>query len=104
MNRSGRMVCVEGVFMLRAGLGALALACVLYSVPAVADPIQQNGPLFVNDHDGGVIPNHVSDPDFVINPDGDGSEYAPGVEQANQDQDEDGDISMYQGQDDSVPA
>jgi len=90
--------------MLRAGLGALALACVLYSVPAVADPIQQNGPLFVNDHDGGVIPNHVADPDFVINPDGDDSEYAPGVEQANQDQDEGGDISMYQGQDDNVPA
>jgi hypothetical protein len=83
-------------------LGALALAGVLYSVPAVADPIQ-NGPLFVNDHDGGVIPNRVSDPDFVINPDGD-DEYAPGVGQANQDQDEGGDISMYQGQDDSVPA
>ncbi|HEY8948979.1 MAG TPA: hypothetical protein VIM56_08865 [Rhizomicrobium sp.] len=89
--------------MLRAGLGALALACVLYSVPAVADPIQ-NGPLFVNDHDGGVIPNHVSDQDFVINPDGETEYSAPGVEQANQDQDEDGDISMYQGQDDNVPA
>ncbi|MGN6148628.1 MAG: hypothetical protein ACTHPD_08835 [Rhizomicrobium sp.] len=59
----------------------------------------------MNDHDGGVIPNHVADKDFVINPDGDDDEYAPGgVEQANQDQDEGGDISMYQGQDDNVPA
>jgi hypothetical protein len=28
----------------------------------------------------------------------------PASEQVGQDQDEDGDISMYQGQDDSVPA
>jgi hypothetical protein len=39
----------------------------------------------------------------VINPDGDDAYGAP-YEQPNQDQDEDGDISMYQGQDDSVPA
>jgi hypothetical protein len=85
------------------------VACLLLASPALAgtaraaDRAQQNSPLFVNDHDGGVIPNRVSDPDFVINPDGDGAGNAL-HEQPNQDQDEDGDISMYQGQDDSVPA
>ncbi|HEY2032516.1 MAG TPA: hypothetical protein VGH02_02385 [Rhizomicrobium sp.] len=77
--------------------------CLLLASPALAEPIQQNRPLFVNDHDGGVIPNRVSDPDFIINPDGD-DPASQGVEQANQDQDEDGDVSMYQGQEDSVPA
>jgi hypothetical protein len=86
------------------GLGfGLAAVSLLLSSPVLAEPIQQNGPLFVNDHDGGVMPNRVSDPDFVINPDGD-DPYAQAGEQAGQDQDEDGDISMYQGQDDSVPA
>ena len=92
------------------GLGAgSAIVCVLLASSAMADPIpaadqtQQSGPLFVNDHDGGVMPNRVSDPDFVINPDGD-SVYGAPDEQPNQDQDEDGDISMYQGQDDSVPS
>ena len=86
------------------GLGfGLAAVSLLLSSPVLAEPIQQNGPLFVNDHDGGVMPNRVSDPDFVINPDGD-DPYAQAGEQAGQDQDEDDDISMYQGQDDSVPA
>lgn len=92
------------------GLGlSSAMVCLLLASPALAGPVRsadrapQNGPLFVNDHDGGVIPNRVSDPDFVINPDGDGAGNAL-YEQPNQDQDEDGDISMYQGQDDSVPA
>jgi hypothetical protein len=86
------------------GLGfGLAAVSLLLSSPVLAEPIQQNGPLFVNDHDGGVMPNRVSDPDFVINPDGD-DPYAQAGQQAGQDQDEDGDISMYQGQDDSVPA
>jgi hypothetical protein len=86
------------------GLGfGLAAVSLLLSSPVLGEPIQQNGPLFVNDHDGGVMPNRVSDPDFVINPDGD-DPYAQAGEQAGQDQDEDGDISMYQGQDDSVPA
>jgi hypothetical protein len=74
----------------------------LLSSPVLGEPIQQNGPLFVNDHDGGVMPNRVSDPDFVINPDGD--DALPASEQVGQDQDENGDISMYQGQDDNVPA
>jgi len=98
------------------GLGAgSAVMCLLLASPAMADPIRaadtiqaadqtsQNGPLFVNDHDGGVLPNRISDPTFVINPDGDDAYGAP-YEQPNQDQDEGGDISMYQGQDDSVPA
>ncbi|MBS0273059.1 MAG: hypothetical protein JSR55_01385 [Proteobacteria bacterium] len=85
------------------GLGSAAV-CLLLASPALAEPIQQNRPLFVNDHDGGVIPNRVSDPDFIINPDGDDQDAQSGAQQANQDQDEDGDISMYQGQDDSVPA
>lgn len=78
-----------------------AVVCGLLSLPASADPIQSR-PLFVNDHDGGVMPNRVSDPDFVINPDGD--DVSQASEQVGQDQDEDGDISMYQGQDDTVPA
>jgi hypothetical protein len=92
------------------GLGvSSAVVCLWLASPALAEPIQaaektqQNGPLFVNDHDGGVIPNRVSDPTFVINPDGD-DEYGAAYEEPNQDQDEDGDISMYQGQDDSIPA
>jgi hypothetical protein len=89
--------------LLGLGLGSVAV-CLLLASSASAEPIQpQNGPLFVNDHDGGVMPNRVSDPDFVINPDGD-DPYAQAGEQAGQDQDEDGDISMYQGQDDNVPA
>ena len=88
--------------LLGLGFGLVAVSLLLSS-PVLAEPIQQNGPLFVNDHDGGVMPNRVSDPDFVINPDGD-DPYAQAGEQAGQDQDEDGDISMYQGQDDSVPA
>ncbi|HWA31191.1 MAG TPA: hypothetical protein VG867_08830, partial [Rhizomicrobium sp.] len=53
-------------------LGACsAIVCCLLSLPASADPIQQNRPLFVNDHDGGVMPDQNGDPDFVINPDGD---------------------------------
>ena len=76
----------------------------LISLPASADPIQ-TGPEFVNDHQGGVMPNRVSDPDFVINPDGDdGDGVSQASDQVGQDRDEDGDISMYQGQDDSVPA
>ena len=89
--------------MRRIALGVFsAVVLGLISLPASADPIQSR-PLFVNDHDGGVMPNRVSDPDFVINPDGD-DPYSQVSEQTNQDQDEDGDISMYQGQDDSVPA
>lgn len=81
-----------------------AVLCALICLPASAEPIQ-SGPLFVNDHDGGVMPNRVSDPDFVINPDGDDQDgVSQPREQAGQDQDEDGDISMYQGQDDDVPA
>ncbi|HSM96914.1 MAG TPA: hypothetical protein VLT91_12775 [Rhizomicrobium sp.] len=89
--------------LLGLGLGSAAV-CLLLASSAWAEPIQQSRPLFVNDHDGGVIPNRVSDPDFVINPDGDDQDVQSGEQQANQDQDEDGDISMYQGQDDSVPA
>ena len=88
--------------LLGLGLGSAAV-CLLLVSPAMSEPIQQNGPLFVNDHDGGVMPNRVSDPDFVINPDDDG-QVSQTSEQVGQDQDEDGDISMYQGQDDSVPA
>jgi|SwirhisoilCB2_FD_contig_41_4888141_length_339_multi_5_in_0_out_0_1 hypothetical protein len=88
--------------LLGLGLGSVAV-CLLLASSASAEPIQpQNGPLFVNDHDGGVMPNRVSDPDFVINPDGD--DALPASEQVGQDQDENGDISMYQGQDDNVPA
>jgi hypothetical protein len=88
--------------LLGLGLGSVAV-CLLLASSASAEPIQpQNGPLFVNDHDGGVMPNRVSDPDFVINPDGDDALLAS--EQVGQDQDENGDISMYQGQDDNVPA
>lgn len=88
--------------LLGLGLGSAAV-CLLLASSASAEPIQpQNGPLFVNDHDGGVMPNRVSDPDFVINPDGD--DAMPASEQVGQDQDENGDISMYQGQDDNVPA
>jgi hypothetical protein len=88
--------------LLGLGLGSVAV-CLLLASSASAEPIQpQNGPLFVNDHDGGVMPNRVSDPDFVINPDGD--DAMPASEQVGQDQDENGDISMYQGQDDNVPA
>jgi hypothetical protein len=88
--------------LLGLGLGSAAV-CLLLASSASAEPIQpQNGPLFVNDHDGGVMPNRVSDPDFVINPDGD--DALPASEQVGQDQDENGDISMYQGQDDNVPA
>ncbi|HEX7727271.1 MAG TPA: hypothetical protein VF410_12020 [Rhizomicrobium sp.] len=88
------------------GLGfGLAAVSLLLSSPVLGEPIQQNGPLFVNDHDGGVMPNRVSDPDFVINPDGDdGDGVSQASDQVGQDRDEDGDISMYQGQDDSVPA
>jgi len=89
--------------LLGLGLGSAAV-CLLLASPALSEPIQQNGPLFVNDHDGGVMPNRISDPDFVINPDGDEAGAMPASEQVGQDQDEDGDISMYQGQDDSVPA
>lgn len=81
-----------------------AAACVL-SVSASAEPIQPTRPLFVNDHDGGLIPNENGDSDFIINPDGE-NQATPastlGV-QPDQDQDEDGDIAMYQGQDDDVP-
>ena len=88
--------------LLGLGLGSVAV-CLLLASSASSEPIQpQNGPLFVNDHDGGVMPNRVSDPDFVINPDGD--DALPASEQVGQDQDENGDISMYQGQDDNVPA
>ena len=88
--------------LLGLGLGSVAV-CLLLASSASAEPIQpQNGPLFVNDHDGGVMPNRVSDPDFVINPDGD--DAMPASEQVGQDQDENGDISMSQGQDDNVPA
>jgi len=88
--------------LLGLGLGSVAV-CLLLASSASAEPIQpQNGPLFVNDHDGGVMPNRVSDPDFVINPDRD--DALPASEQVGQDQDENGDISMYQGQDDNVPA
>ncbi|HEY7977505.1 MAG TPA: hypothetical protein VID67_04870 [Rhizomicrobium sp.] len=81
-----------------------AIVCALVCLPASAEPIQ-SGPQFVNDHDGGVMPNRISDPDFVINPDGDDESGAmPASDQVGQDQDEDGDISMYQGQDDNVPA
>jgi hypothetical protein len=80
-----------------------AVVCALICLPASAEPIQ-SGPLFVNDHDGGVMPNRISDPDFVINPDGDEDSAMPASDQVGQDQDEDGDISMYQGQDDDVPA
>jgi hypothetical protein len=80
-----------------------AIVCALVSLPVSAEPIQ-SGPLFVNDHDGGVMPNRISDPDFVINPDGDEDSAMPASDQVGQDQDEDGDISMYQGQDDNVPA
>lgn len=90
------MLCL---FLVSPALASPALAKPVHGV----EPAQQTGPLFVNDHDGGVMPNRVSDPDFVINPDGDDVYGAP-YEQPNQDQDEDGDISMYQGQDDSVPA
>ena len=89
--------------LLGLGLGSAAV-CLLLASPALAEPIQQSGPLFVNDRDGGVMPNRISDPDFVINPDGDDSGAMPAGDQVGQDQDEDGDISMYQGQDDDVPA
>lgn len=89
----------------------LAIACSFLALPAVAAPVQQselqgasqNGPLFVNDHDGGIMPNENGDPDFVINPDGQAQDISDRQEQPAQDQDEDGDISMYQGQDDIVP-
>ena len=88
----------------------LAVACSFLALPAVAAPVEsgqpqngsQAGPLFVNDHDGGIMPNQNGDPDFVINPDGEATP-ASAQEQPGQDQDEDGDISMYQGQDDNVP-
>jgi hypothetical protein len=85
-----------------------AVVCLLLASPALSEPVHaadrtQSGPLFVNDHDGGVMPNRISDPTFVINPDGEGA-YGMPYDQPNQDQDEDGDISMYQGQEDSVPA
>ena len=86
-------------------LGACsAIVCCLLSLPAYADPIQQNRPLFVNDHDGGVMPDQNGDPDFVIDPDGDAMPASALQVQPDQDQDEDGDIAMYQGQDDDVPA
>lgn len=81
-----------------------AAMCLFFSLPASAEPIQSRS-LFVNDHDGAVMPSSAGDSFFVIDPDGEQPASArsdDGV-QPNQDQDEDGDVSMYQGEDDHVP-
>jgi hypothetical protein len=81
-----------------------AAMCLFISLPASAEPIQSR-PNFVNDHDGAVMPNAAGDAFFVINPDGEQPASArsdDGV-QPDQDQDEYGDVSMYQGEDDHVP-
>ena len=88
--------------MRRAALGVCsAVVCAFVSFSASADPLQSgSSPSFVNDEDGGVIPNRGQDPDFVIDPDGNRVADLKG----NADQDPDGsDISMYQGQDDTIP-
>lgn len=82
------------------GLGA-AVSFVLMTSSAGAASLQiGQPPLFVNDRDGGVVPNRGQDPDFVLNPDGDEAANYTG----DSDQDEGGDIAIYQGEDDTLPA
>jgi hypothetical protein len=83
--------------MRRVALGCAALLLVSVSAPAIAAPADGSA-AFVHDQDGGVMPASEPDPDFVIDPDG-----GMPRSKANSDRDEDGDVAIYQGQDDNVP-
>ena len=90
---------------MRIGLGSVAVCCLaLLPVPAMAAPVQSDRvqpdrtPSYVNDRDGSILPTRTVDPDFVFNPDGDDRNAA------DSDRDLDGDVAIYQGQDDDVPA